>query len=175
MHQTNEQTEKLASIEIDVAKLKNEVKATFSNIHEKLDQQDSLRKKMDAKLDAIATQSRMNFDKFDSHTRDEMEKYEQIRVALVGIQETINKLSEDTAKNSGYIASDKENKRVDRLVSERLEEAKRIQDEKNATRNAVKNKIILTAVGLVTTVVVGGVISIVWFGFKAYMKLQLGE
>jgi len=126
---------------------KQEANDTFSK-HEL--QRVSFNKSIEAKLDNLEHW-------FINHNENEMAKYDEIIALLTAT-------AKETDTNAEFISKLE------------LEEAKKqAVIDANAPREAVWNKVKMTAIGVTVTVLTGGVLSAVWFGLKMYIALNLGS
>lgn len=159
-----EEMGKILKMEKEIAECQNDMHGKINAINMKLLEQDTMRSAMNGKLDNIV-------ETFKSHTKEEMEKYEKINVALEDLTLHLREVINQTKENTGYIMSIENDAQADRIKEAVLKEERDRVAKIEEPRKRMKEKIIMTAIGVTTATVIAGLLSIMWFGFKAYVML----
>ena len=145
------------------------------------------RNAMNVKLDSIAKQSIVNHEslaenkaEFIKHAVEEMEKYDEYHANQQGLTDSIKELTDTvkdlitrTADNTAYVQSETYNRRMQDSVDMALEIEHKKQEEMDKPMRDLKNKVLMTAVTVVTVSVTSGIIAAVWYGIKVYAALGL--
>ena len=145
-----------------------EVFAEISAIHTQITEQNTLRLRMDKKLDEIAEQTRNNSKEFKLHDKEEMEKYDKIVEAIKDLTDTMKQLIVDTQANTGFIQSEQQNRDIEERVAERMLEIEKPNRE-------AWHKIKMTALATITVAVLGGIGAALKFGIELYAMLHGGQ
>ena len=138
-----EQMSRIVAMEIDIAKCQTDMHLKITNINKKLEEQDKLRNHMNDKLDAIANQSRQNYAKFDLHTKEEMDKYEQIKLAIEKMTATIERIGHQTKENKAFRDSEIHNRELEARVAKELHDLE-------APKRELIHKVKMTAASVIT-------------------------
>jgi len=153
-------TEKLLEIEHNMNKCKIDVFDEIKAIHKKLEEQDFIRKDMAEKLTKID-------NKLIDHTDEEMLKYDEILVSIDLLTKTMNRLLEETSINTNFVSEQQKKEAIEAAITQHdIEKDKPMKD--------LKNKVMMTAVGIITAVAVSGLLGALWAGFKLYVAMGLG-
>lgn len=104
---------------------------------------------------------------FNTHDRKEMEKYDQIIVAIDKLSARLENTAIDTEKNTDAIDSKKQEEMIARIKKEAI-------DEHDAPYKEYRKKAILTVITIVTTALTYGTWQIVMFMAELNSKISGG-
>lgn len=158
---------------------RNEVHRKLGEMEAHFMEQDKTREDMKATLDMVLAQAKANSKEFKIHTEEEMDKYDEILTSMARLTDTMEILIKDTAKNTKYVDTEVQSRVFNKEMEKRVAEAKfeleePIREEK-ARRDAIVNKIKMTAIGIVTTAIVVGTGSAIYAGFKMWVTLGMDK
>ena len=106
------------------------------------------------------------------HTKEEMEKYNDIMAAIVNLTDELRMTELKTKAHSGYIQSKEANEVLEDRVAEKMLEEHQRQDKLDAPIKARKQKAIMTAIGVVTATLTGGIMAIGYMVLETYILMN---
>ena len=180
-------------IEEEVKSCQIDVYGRLKAMEASLAEQVIVRSEMRSTLDTVLTQAKENHMEFKRHDEKEMEKYDMILEKYDVIVDSINDLTttmknliEQTARNSEFVDTEVKDRRINddsRIFNEKMEKevAERMLEIEAPAREAkkkadkIKEKVIMTAIGVVTTAIVVGVGSAVYAGMQMWFMLGMDK
>lgn len=185
-HTDQEILGRIEGLELKILEHQDKIGTCQMSVHNRLEEHTTQLSLIDSRFDA-QTRERIEqnnkvmkaIDKLqnwaDKHGADELKRDTKFQETLSDLVSKVDEISVKTKDNTGYIQSRRHNEELENRVAEKMLEEHKKESLRLAPAKARKEKIIMTAIGVVTTGLTGGIMGIGYMVLKNYMLMQGGN